>query len=125
LNVQELSPPVLAYVGDAVYELEVRERLVKSGLARVNDLHKKAVLRVRASGQAACLERLMDRLDEEEKDLVRRGRNAHSGGVPAGASVEDYRSSTALEALLGWLYLQGRSARVREIMDLVWSMEVP
>jgi len=125
LKVHELSPPVLAYVGDAVFELFVRGRLVETGLAKVNDLHREAVARVRASSQAACLERLMDRLDEEERDLVRRGRNAHPGGVPAGASVAEYRQSTALETLLGWLYLQGKNGRLQEIMDLVWSMEVP
>ncbi|HUW65215.1 MAG TPA: ribonuclease III domain-containing protein [Spirochaetia bacterium] len=124
MNVNELSPLVMAYVGDAVFELGVRVRLVETGLAKVGDLHREAVARVRAPSQAACLDQLMDRLNEEEKDLVRRGRNARSSGVPQGVSVADYRHSTALETLLGCLYLKGEHARLEEIMDLIWSLEV-
>jgi len=123
LNVDEMSPLVLAYVGDAVFELGIRVRLVASGTARVGDLHREAVARVRASAQAACLSRLMDRLSEQEKSLVRRGRNTRSN-VPRGVSVVDYRYSTALETLLGYLYLKGETARLEEIMALIWSVGV-
>ena len=122
LNVIELSPLVLAYVGDAVFELAVRVRLVEAGLVRVGDLHREAVARVRASAQAACLDQLMDRLSEEERDVVRRGRNARSGGVPQGVSVADYRHSTALESLLGYLYLKGEETRLEEVLALIWSV---
>lgn len=124
MNVDELSPLVLAYVGDAVFELAVRVRLVGSGLCKVGDLHREAVARVRAPSQAASLDQLMDRLSLKEKDIVRRGRNARSGGVPHGVSVADYRYSTALETLLGYLYLNGEQARLDDIMDLIWSVGV-
>jgi len=119
---EELPSLVLAYIGDAVYELSVREFLVRQGLVKVNRLHRAAVKYVRAGAQAKALFALEDKLSEEEAEVVRRGRNAKSGSPPKGADVLEYRHATALEALIGYLYLQGRRQRVQEIIG--WAIEV-
>jgi ribonuclease-3 family protein len=109
----------LAYIGDAIYELHVRAGLVETGVLKSNELHRKAVQRVCAKAQAKKLRSLEPDLQEKERDLVRRGRNAHTGHVPKGAKVMDYRSSTALEALIGYLYLSGEWERLAEILQAV------
>jgi ribonuclease-3 family protein len=114
----ELSPLELAYLGDAVYELLVRQCLVSKGPDRMNKLHKEAVKYVRAGTQAKVLHALEDTLSPEESDIVRRGRNAKSGHVPRNAKVIDYRYSTGFESLVGYLYLMGYENRLREIMNL-------
>ncbi|MDO7788947.1 Mini-ribonuclease 3 [Desulforamulus aquiferis] len=113
---KEVPALVLAYVGDAVYELVVREMLVGRGMTKVQQLHREAVKYVRASAQAGALFALEDILSEEEMAVVRRGRNAKSGIPPKGSNVVEYRHATALESLVGYLYLQGRSQRAREII---------
>lgn len=107
---------VWAYVGDAVFELYVREHLVQRGLASVDSLHRQAVGLVRASSQAARIRAVEPILSPEEQEVVHRGRNAHGSGVARSASAADYRMSTGLEALLGFLYLTGRSERLQEIL---------
>ncbi|HEY9856042.1 MAG TPA: ribonuclease III domain-containing protein [Stenomitos sp.] len=111
---RELSPRLLAYMGDAVYELHVRSRLMTANVP-VERLHTAKVSRVRASAQAAALRRLLPTLTEDEQDVVRRARNLKSN-VPKNASVADYRYSTAFEALLGMLYLQGATERLDAIL---------
>lgn len=111
---RQLSPLVLAYVGDAVFELYVRTHLVSQG-ARVQDLHKAAVHFVQAKAQAEIVHAWEPLLSEEEKTIVRRGRNARST-LPRNASVADYRYSTGFEALLGYLYLSGRRERLLELL---------
>ncbi|TEB09494.1 Mini-ribonuclease 3 [Pelotomaculum propionicicum] len=112
----DLPALVLAYIGDAVYELAVREHLVGSGLARVNKLHGESVRYVNAGAQAKALHALEGLLSEEEAAVMRRGRNAKSPHVPKGAGVIEYRHSTALESLIGYLYLKGDTARLAEII---------
>ncbi len=112
----DLPALVLAYIGDAVYELAVREHLVNNGLARVNKLHGESVKYVNAGAQAKVLHALEGKLSEEEAAVMRRGRNAKSSHVPRGAGVIEYRHSTALESLIGYLYLKGDAARLDEIM---------
>lgn len=109
-----LSPRLLAYMGDAVYELHVRTQLMTADLP-VERLHTAKVSRVRASAQATALRGLLPGLTEDEADVVRRARNLKSN-VPKNVSVADYRYSTAFEALLGMLYLQGASERLDEIL---------
>lgn len=117
-----LPPAVLAYIGDAVYELATRQYLVsKIGRCGVSKLHSEAVKRVRAGSQAGVLQKLKDSLTEKEVDLVRRGRNADSGHVPKSAKVIDYRHSTGLECLVGYLYLKGDMKRLEEIMAFVFE----
>lgn len=102
-------------MGDAVYELHVRAQLLSEDLP-VEKLHTAKVARVRASAQAAALRRIMPQLQEEEADMVRRGRNLKCN-IPKNVSVSDYRHSTAFEALLGMLYLQGASDRLHELLN--------
>jgi ribonuclease-3 family protein len=119
LDPEKLSPLVLAYLGDAVYELYVRSYLVSRGPGRVNALHRDAIKMVRAGSQAKVLHQLEGRLTPEEKGIMKRGRNAKSGHVPRHTEVIDYRLSTGLESLIGFLYAKGDYARLEEILSLV------
>ena len=112
--VDRLPPDVLAYVGDAVYELYVRTMVAPEG-GRLHRLHRRSVQHVRAAAQAAALRAILPALSEAEQEIVRRGRNA-KGQAPRGASPADYRLSTAFEALLGYLYLAGETDRLVELL---------
>lgn len=114
-DANKISMLGLAHIGDGVYELLVRTMLCTHGHAAVGELHRLTVARVRAPAQAKAMERLLPLLDEGELALYKRGRNAHVHGVPPGASVGEYHAATGLEALFGWLYLQGRLARIEEL----------
>ena len=117
----ELLPSlVLAYIGDAVYELTVREHLIRKGLCRMHKLHRSAVHYVRASAQADVLHELEGSLRSNEQDVVRRGRNAKPGHCPKGVTQEEYSYSTALESLIGYLYLKGDFTRLSEILDKIF-----
>ena len=105
----------LAYLGDTVYDLYVRRRLVVTG-GRMKDLHRAAVSQVRASAQSEALARVEDLLTEEEQGVVRRARNAKQS-VPKSATPGEYHRATAFEALLGFLYLLGRTERLEEILS--------
>ena len=102
----------LAFVGDGVYELMVRERLVCQANRPVNELHKQAVAMVRAEAQAAAMDAILPRLTEEEAAVFRRGRNAHTA-----RSGGDYHRATGLEALFGYLYLRWETDRIRELFE--------
>lgn len=117
VNPAELPSLVLAYVGDAVYELAVRQFLVSQGMVKVNKLHRQAVKYVRAQAQAQALFALESMLSEEEGAVVRRGRNTKSATVPKNADVIEYRHATAFEALVGYLYLQGDHQRVKDVIE--------
>lgn len=117
-NPIELPSVVLAYIGDAVYELAVREYLVSRGLVNVNKLHREAVRHVRASTQARIFHALDGRLTETEQAVIRRGRNAKSGHAPRGNNVIEYRESTGFESLVGYLYLKQEWSRLEEIITL-------
>ena len=112
-----LSPRHLAYLGDAVYELHVRKRLLTEAIP-VEQLHRAKVSKVKASAQAAALRALMPSLTEQESDLVRRARNLKTA-TPRNVSVADYRYSTAFEALIGHLYLNEDFARLNAILEAV------
>jgi len=120
-KVARLSPLALAYIGDAVFELYVRRRLLAGPECSRAGLHRQAVARVRASAQAEALRRCRGELTAEEADIARRGRNARTS-VPRGADVADHHAGTAFEALLGFLYLSGRRERLLEIMQLAYNM---
>ena len=119
----DLPALVLAYVGDAVYELAVRSLLVAKGRVKVGKLHREAVGYVSAAAQAGALRVLEGYLTEQEAAVVRRGRNTKSAHTPRQAAVIDYRRSTALECLLGYLYLKGDGQRLREILEIVLKDE--
>lgn len=118
---REISSLVLAYIGDAVFELYVRMYLVAKGGAKVKDLHGEASHLVRATSQADFLQRLEPLLSEEERDVARRGRNAKSGSVPKNADIVVYRISTGFEALLGYLFLVHREERIRYLLDQLFD----
>ena len=112
---RQMSPLTLAFLGDAVYELFVRESLVRAANRPANALHGLAVRQVKASAQAQAASKLMPLLDAEELAVYKRGRNAHPGHIPKNASHRDYHAATGVEALVGYLYLQGRLERLREL----------
>lgn len=115
----EMSPLTLAFIGDSVYELFVREHIVSMGNCPVRKLNSKKVEWVRCDAQAKALNKLWDILSDEEKDIASRGRNAHVGHVPKNADIADYHSATALEALFGYLYLKGEAERLRELFNYI------
>lgn len=112
-----LSPALLAYVGDAVFELYVRSVLAAEWAGNMDAIHNHAVNCVKAEAQAKMLRHIEDMLSEEERDIIRRGRNSKSGHVPKHAAVMDYRYSTAFESLIGFLYLEGNELRLNEILS--------
>ncbi len=117
----ERSPLALAFVGDGVLELLVRARLVAQSRLPVGRLHRQAVQMVSAKAQFAALPGVLAALCEEEQAVYRRGRNASKATVSKNASAEEYRASTGLEALLGWLYLKGDTARVQALFEIIWQ----
>ena len=117
------NPLTLAFIGDTVWDLLVRQRLLTS-TARVNALHKNATAMVNAGAQAQALTRVEPLLTETERDVVRRGANAHCKHVtPKNQNPVDYRRATGLEALVGWLYLSGQHTRVRELFEMAHPSE--
>ena len=117
-NPSQLSPLTLAFVGDAVFDLFVRERLVCLANIPVNRLHSLAVSLVKASSQARAAKRLSEILSEKELSVLKRGRNAHTNHKAKNASESVYHYATGLEALFGFLYLSGESDRLRELFEL-------
>ena len=111
-----LSPLVLAYIGDTVYDLYVRSQLLLTSDATAHGLHLMATKRVCAKAQAEAVQRILPTLTEEEQYIFRRGRNSHMGTVPKHAQMADYRAATGLEALLGYLYLKGEDQRLSQLM---------
>lgn len=118
-DIQMYNPSILAYIGDSVYELFVRTLLVSKGSVQVSKIHKRAVLFVKAKAQAEMADRLENYLTDEEKDIVRRGRNAKTTSMPKNAELADYKRATGFEALLGYLYLNNRLDRLMEILHLI------
>lgn len=118
---EQIPAAHLAYLGDCVYELFVREYLVKKGHARPS---VESLAYVTAGAQSRALEKLLPVLTEGEADAYRRGRNCVHGGVPKHSTVAEYRRATGLEALFGYLYVRGDMARIRELFALTLS-EVP
>lgn len=114
----------LAYMGDAVYELHVRERTLRAAAAQVNALHKATVAHVSATGQAALAKQLLPLLTEEESDVFRRARN-HKGGGGRRTDMPSYKLSTAFEAVIGYLYLKPDRPRLQHLLALADEMIAP
>ena len=114
-----LSTLGLAHLGDGVYEVMVRSWLVLHGRAKAKDLHRATVKYVAAPAQAERFEKLQPLLSDEEADVFRRGRNTAPHSVPKAASRAQYQTATGLEALFGWLYLQGRTQRLNELFAIM------
>lgn len=119
LEVKQLKSLALAYMGDAVYEMHIREHLLRSGQVKPNQLHRQAVTFVSAKAQAAIILHWLDinLLTEEEEQVVARGRNAKSGSTPKNTNVQTYRYSTAFEALIGYHYLLENKERLHELLS--------
>lgn len=113
-----LHPLVLAFMGDAVYEVFIRQYAISQPNHRPNHLHRLSTKYVSAKAQAKALEVWMPLLTEEEIEIVKRGRNAKSGSSPKNTDILVYRHSTAFECLIGFLYFTGRHERLEELMRL-------
>ncbi|KHE71337.1 Mini-ribonuclease 3 [Halobacillus sp. BBL2006] len=117
-NVKQMKSLALAYMGDAVYELYVRNHLLETGAIKPQHLHQTAVKFVSAVSQAKVVKHWQEEniLTEEEEGVLRRGRNAKSGSVPKSTDVQTYRYSTAFEAVVGFLYLSGQIERLEQLI---------
>lgn len=114
-DVSSLSPLTLAFVGDTVFDLLTRTDLVCEANRPVNALHTMASKKVCAASQAESMKKILPTLTEDETAVFKRGRNAHTGGIPKHASSADYHYATGLESLFGWLYLKGETDRIKEL----------
>ncbi|MBQ7283890.1 MAG: cysteine--tRNA ligase [Oscillospiraceae bacterium] len=119
VDIREQSPLSLAFVGDAVYTLAIRERLVSEKRYQINKLNKMTVSYVSAHGQFMALELIDGILTEEEQNFVRRGKNATKASVAKHATAEEYRASTGFECLLGYLKLAGKEDRINQLVDYI------
>ena len=116
---KEYSPLTLAFLGDVVFELLVREKLVEKGDMPVGELHKKAVEKVCASAQCRAATAILDILTPEEEAIFKRGRNANGVTIPKSATTAEYRKATGIEALFGYLYLKKDNARISELFEMM------
>lgn len=115
-EVNTMSPLTWAYVGDSVYELFVRMRLVNNTKLKPHGLHVEAIKYVKAKAQADILSKIENELTEKELEIVKRGRNAENHHLPKNATVQEYMYSTGFEALIGYLYLTKQDERLEEIL---------
>jgi len=115
------SPLALAYVGDAVYEVYVRTKVLEGGNTPVNKLHKTSTGYVSARAQSKIAHMLEPHLTPEEEAVYKRGRNAHSNTIPKNASVADYKKATAFEALIGYLFLKNDINRLEYIVNIAFN----
>ena len=111
----------LAYIGDAIYEVYIREYLLSQGLEKVNKLQKEATKYVSARGQAEYLRQMINGnfLTEDEMQIVTRARNHKTNSSPKNTDIITYKNATGLEALVGYLYLEGNNERIVEIMNYI------
>lgn len=117
-EVNTMSPLTWAYIGDGVYELFIRTHLINTTRLKPHMLHIEAIKYVKADAQVKILNKIHEKLTEEEKDIVRRGRNAENHHVPKNATVEEYSYATAFEALIGYLYLTKQDERLKEVLEM-------
>ena len=120
-EIRLMKPLVWAYIGDCVYELFIRMNLVSKKNLDPHRLHIETKKYVKAKAQAETLQKIYENLTEEEKQIVRRGRNAQAHHLPKNAELIDYKYATAFEALIGYLYLTKQDERLKEIFELLLS----
>ena len=113
----------LAFLGDAVYSLMVREKLVKSSALNAGKLHRLAVDKVNAAAQSESAKKILPHLTDDELEIFKRGRNAHPHHSPKNQSEGDYHYATGLEALFGQLYLDGKTDRLNELFEIINNEE--
>ena len=119
INPKQLSPLNLAFIGDCIYEILVRELLVCDANRPVNDLHKESVKYVSAKAQTVAFTKIEEHLTEDEMAIFKRGRNAKVGHNPKSASQGEYHTATGVEALFGYLYLTERMDRIKELFNII------
>ena len=122
--IEEMSAAALAYLGDSVIELCVRQMLVEKGVSSAKNLNSTALLFVKAEAQADAMKIILPTLSEEENGAYRRGRNIGHTNVPKSATVGQYRMATGLEALFGYLYLKGEKERINELFSLAYEEKI-
>lgn len=118
-EVNMMNPLVWAYIGDNVYELYIRNYLINNSNAKVHELHINAIKYVKASAQSEILKMLEPNLTDEEKNIVRRTRNTQNHHIPKNANPSDYMYATAFEGLIGYLFLNHRLERLKELFQII------
>ena len=118
-EVEVMSPLIWAYVGDCVYELFIRTYLINTTNLKPHKLHIESIKYVKAQAQAEILNKIYDDLTEDEKDIVRRGRNVENHHLPKNSNVQEYMYATAFEALVGYLYLTKQNKRLKELLEKI------
>lgn len=123
MDVQLINVITLAYLGDAVYEVYVRDYLIKKGIAKVEDLQKEAINLVSAKSQSKILDYLINNniLNDEEIDIVKRGRNYKRESHPKNTDIITYKMATGFETLIGYLYIDNKIDRINEIIDKIFG----
>ena len=121
MDVNTINIVTLAYLGDAIYEVFIREKLIKKGISKVEYLTKEATNYVSAKGQANILKKLIEGeyFSEEELDIIKRGRNYKRSSHPKHTDVVTYKYSTGFEALIGYLYLSNNIKRLNEVLNQI------
>ncbi len=122
-DAMQYSPLTLAFLGDGVYELLVREKLVLNANMPVGKLHRLAVDKVRAAYQAKAYETILPILNEDEESILKRGRNATGNTVPKSSNPIEYHKATAVECLFGYLHLVGNKSRIDELFEVIWNID--
>ena len=123
-EINQLSPLTWAYVGDCIFELYIRTKLINETKLKPHELHIKAINYVKAKSQAEMLKRIHDILTEEEQDIVRRGRNAENHHLPKNANIQEYMYSTAFEALIGYFFLCKKEEKVKKIIEMAINKNI-
>lgn len=120
-DIRNINVLVLAYLGDSVYEIYVREKLIKDGFSNVNALQKESIKYVSAKAQAKFLDNLIknDFFDSDELEVIKRGRNYKTGRHPKNCDVITYKYATALETLIGYWYLTDNKYRIEKLMEFI------
>ena len=122
IRICDMSTASLAYLGDCVIELFVRERLTRAGISSSKNLNREALKFVSAPAQAAAVKNILELLTEEEAGFFRRGKNMAHMNVPKNATPSEYRAATGMETLFGFLHLSGNTERARELFALAYPM---
>lgn len=120
-NPSLLNPLILAFLGDAVFELLVRGNIVSGQQINVNNMHKNSVKYVCSNGQSEAIEIIIDLLTEKEYEIYKRGRNTNGNSVPKNADIHKYRKATGIETLFGYLYLKKDIHRINELFSVIWK----
>ena len=122
MNIKEISTEALAYLGDSVLEIRVREKLVCDGISGSGNLNRASLSYVKASEQAAAMHRILPLLTEEEEQIFKRGRNMSGGNVPKSATMSEYRTATGMEVLFGYLHMIHQQERADELFRIAYEL---